>query len=276
MRYKQRRQSKGLSLTISAVLEGLFFIGIVALGYWFLLSRILEIHVATLSSDNERHAINLANVLLSYEGVAYVNEGKIERGVLDTSKLDKFASRKGTSYDLTNKDFTSSALKNYKEISLGYPNTVSLVWVTDLESCSESTGCVVWVTTLVGPISVSDLTPVKFINCLSENFGMGADDWARRGVGCTAGALGGAFIGSIVPGIGTALGAAVGCGIGFLGTLWYPQDLQKCAINSMPESLKYFLSSGSFAAAEGLPTLVRYPDGTVHAGRIMVSVMEWR
>jgi hypothetical protein len=273
----QKRRSKGITLTISAVLEGLFFIGIVALGYWFILSRILDIHVTTLSSDNERHAINLANVLLSYENLAYVKDGKIQRGVLEAEKLDNFASKKGSTYDFNKTEFISGMLENYKEIEFGYPNSFNVVTVVDLDSCKPDEGCTTWVTTLVGPTSVEGLSVNDFIRCLKENFKNDPQDWARRAGGCGAGAVTGGGIGFLVGGpLGAAIGGAIGCGIGFLATLWDWGDVNKCGINSMPESLKYFFASGKFAAAQGLPTLIRYPDGSMHAGRIIVSVVEWR
>ncbi len=273
----QKRQSKGIALTISAVLEGLFLIGIVALGYWLILSIILDIHVTTLSSDNERHAINLANVLLSYENLAYVKDGKIERGVLEVEKLDNFASKKGSTYDFNKSEFVSGMLENYKEIVFGYPNSLNIVTVVDFDSCKQDTGCTSWVTTLVGPSSVEGLAVNDFVRCLSENFKNTPQDWARRLGGCGAGGVIGGGIGFLIAGpLGAAIGGAIGCGIGFLTTLWDPGDIKKCGINAMPESLKYFLTSGRFAAAEGLPTLIRYPDGSMHTGRIIVSVIEWR
>jgi hypothetical protein len=272
----QKRRSKGITLTISAVLGGLFFIGIVALGYWFILSRILDIHVTTLSSDNERHAINLANVLLSYENLAYVKDGKIQRGVLEVEKLDKFASKKGSTYDFNKSEFVSGMLENYKEIGFGYPNSLSVVTVVDLDSCKQDEGCTTWVTTLVGPISVEGLSINDFVRCLGENFKNDPQDWSRRVGWCGTLGTGGGMIGAAIGGpLGAAIGGAIGCGIGFLVSLWDWGDLSKCGINSMPESLKYFFASGKFAAAQGLPTLIRYPDGTMHAGRIIVSVVEW-
>jgi hypothetical protein len=223
MSFEQRRQSKGISLTISAVLEALFFIGIIAFLYWFFLSRILEIHTATLTADNERRAINFANVLLSYEEIAYINNGKIERGLLDASKLESFASKKGTTSDLTNEGFMSSAWRNYKQISLGYPSSFALVEVTDLENCGER-GCVVWVTVLVGPTSNLDLT-LKLLACLAVGF---------------------------------------------------PRNVHGCIIATMGETYTYYLSTGSPVATVGLPTLIRYDDGTIHIGRMTVIVLEWR
>ncbi|MEM2506775.1 MAG: hypothetical protein QXF61_07035 [Nitrososphaeria archaeon] len=267
--------NKGLALTVNAILEGLFFIAVIALLYWFFISRILEIHITTISSDVERRSINLANVLISHEKLCYEENGKIHRGLIDSKKLDYLASAKGGSKSLNSSDFISQALKNYKDIGVGYPNTISLVVISDLEDCEEEHGCTIWFITLANSNFTAKPSSNQFTDCLIENFKTDAASWGRRIGGCGVGGVIGAGIGSVVPGLGTALGAAIGCGIGFLSTLWEPQDLVKCGKNFAPEQTENFFYSGNFASSQGLPILIKYHDGKVHVGRIIVSVVEW-
>jgi hypothetical protein len=277
MKSVRKRQGKGAIFTISSVLEALFSVGILGIGFWFFLTKIVDIHVATLTADNERHAMNLANVLLSYEGLVYEKDGKLQRGVLDVRKLDSFAYG-GRSQQLEpNSSLVKDAFRNYKKITFSYPNTISYITITDLENCTEQEGCKVWVAAAVGPVNFDENFVKKFIDCLVEHLELtSVQAWSRRLEGCGVGAGFGAAIGSIVPGIGTGLGAAIGCGIGLLTSFFDPHDVSTCGVNSIPESVKYFFTSGSFAAAQGLPALIRLPDGTTHAGRIMVGVIEWR
>ena len=240
-----RRQSKGISLTFSAVLEGLFLIGAVALLFWLFLSKILDIRVAIDEATTERHAINLANVLISSEKLAYKDE-KILRGVLDSSKLDNLFIKKN-SFILN----PLSYMTKVADIGIGYPNTLNQVVIIDLEKCGND-NCDGWIGLLSGPISIEGLSIVKFTECMGQNIKID--------------------VGSIFRGIvGGIIGGPVGA---FVGTLWQPWDLDKCIKNTIPPSIKGIFT-GSPISSKGLPILIRYQDGTMHIGRIIVGVAEW-
>jgi hypothetical protein len=234
----QHRSRKGLALTFGAVLEGLFTIGALSLLYWLLLSRFLEIHLAVTEATVERHAINLANVLISSEKIAYEKDEKISRGVLDSSKLDDVFIRKS--------EFLAYA-KGYlqpKDIGIGYPNTLNLVEVIDLENCKDSE-CDGWIVSLSGPILLEGLSVSKFATCLTENVKI--------------------EIGSLFRLIATGDPVMA---------LWQHWDINKCIQNTMPGSVKSFFTASSISS-KGLPILIRYPNGELHIGKIIVGVGEW-
>jgi hypothetical protein len=233
---KQRR-NKGISITLSFILGALFAIGIIGLLYWLLLSRILEIHIAINENTNERHAINLANVLISSEKIAYEKEGVIMRDVLDKEKLDKVFVKKS--------EFLSDikAFAQPKDIGIGYPNSINIVRIIDLEKCSLN-DCEGWIAFLSGPVSLKGLSISKFASCLSEHVKLDAGLVFRWIVG------------------GTVIG------------LWQPYDLKNCVQNTIPSSLKSLFSKSKISS-EGLPVLIRYPNGELHFGRISVAVGEW-
>lgn len=241
----REKRSKGLSLVVSAVLGALFTIGVIALFYWLFLSKILEIHVAIDEATTERHAINLANVLISSEKLAY-EDGKIQRGVLDSNKLDNLFIKKDT--------FLSDVSRYILpvDIGIGYPNTLNLVEVLDLEKCDNIGNCDGWIASLSGPISLEGLDIVKFATCLAENIKIDVGSIFR-------------FAGS-----GILLGHAAGAP----AALWQPWDIEKCVKNTIPPSLNEFFTNSEISS-KGLPVLIRYQDGTMHVGRIIVGVGEW-
>jgi hypothetical protein len=267
MHSQRKKSSKGLALTISAILEGLFLIGGIAFIYWLILNIFLQVRISIGQAQTERYGLNLANVLISSEYLAYVEDGKISRGLIDSRKIDSFASKKGGTLDVNSSEYMHGLRDNWKQLDIGYANTVSLVNIIDLESCDTEKNCTIWSTSLIGPTDYLE-NAKQFLGCLVESFDNDISGWTRR----TAGCAGGAIIGGIV---GGPIGAAVGCGIGFLVTLWNPRDIGNCFQQSMPEYLKNLFYTGSPISYEGLPVIIRYPNGALHAGRINVGVFSW-
>jgi hypothetical protein len=147
MNSKQKKKNKGITITLSLILGGLFAIGLMGLIYWIFISRILEVHVAIDEYTNERHAINLANLLLSSEKIVYEKEGKLMRGILDSEKLDNVFSKEN-----------SFSVANPIDIGIGYPNSITIVRIIDLEACDNSGNCKGWAATLAGPTSLEELS----------------------------------------------------------------------------------------------------------------------
>jgi hypothetical protein len=230
---KQKKKNKGIAITMSLILGGLFAIGLMGLIYWIFISRILEVHVAIDEYTNERHAINLANLLLSSEKIVYEKEGKLMRGILDSEKLDNVFSRE---------NFFS--INNPVDIGIGYPNSITIVRIIDLESCSTSGDCKGWAAVLSGPISLEGLSIAKFTNCLSENVKLDVGSIFRFVVG------------------------------GMPMALWQPWDLKNCVQNTVPSSVKSFFTNSEISS-EGFPVLIKYPNGDFHLGRMSVAVGEF-
>lgn len=246
-----QKKNKGIVLTISTVLEGLFVVGVIAFLYWFFLSRVLEIHVTVNEATIERHAINLANVLISSEKLAYEEDGKISRGILDSSKLDSVFVRKDKFLEevINQKSFPST------DIGIGYPNTWNLVDVIDLETC-QSSGCDGWIISLSGPVSLQGLSTVKFVNCLVDNIKVDIGSLFRYNL------------------VSTLAGPIAGPVAGIAGALWQPLDIEKCVKNTIPASINSIFT-GTPISSRGLPVLIRYPNGDLHIGKIIVGVGEW-
>lgn len=226
----EQRRNKGIALTISSVLGSLFAIAIMGLLYWLFLSRILEMHVAVDEATNELRAINLANLLISSEKIAYQRDGKIMRGILDAEKLDDLFVKK--------QEFLADAkaLFRPKDIGIGYPNSLNLVRVVDLEDC-DSNGCRGWIAFLSAPLSLEGLSIDKFLVCLGEH---------------------------VKPDLGAV----------FRQSLWQPIDVEDCVKNTVPASFK-FLFTTSEISSDGLPVLIRYKNGKLHVGKIAVWIGEW-
>lgn len=242
-----QKKNKGIVLTFSAVIEGLFIIGVLGFLYWFFLSRFVNIRVSIDETLTERHAINLANVLMSSEKLAYEENGKISRGILDSNKLDSVFIKKD---DIAGR---TTFLLQPKDIGIGYPNTLNLVTVVDMEKC-QNNDCNGWMVSLSGPATLQGLSIGEFANCLSEHQNKNIDlgSYFRMIAGYE---LGGPFM-------------------GFLAGSWQPWDIEECVKNKIPPSIKSFFTDTPISS-KGLPVLIRYSDGELHVGKIVVGVAEW-
>ncbi|MEM5853174.1 MAG: hypothetical protein QXG39_00920 [Candidatus Aenigmatarchaeota archaeon] len=229
------KKNKGLVITLNLILGALFAVGLIALIYWIFISRILEVHVAIEENTLERRAINLANLLISSEKIAYEKDGKIMRGILDSEKLENIFSREYI--------FLSQELKT-KNIGIGYPNSIILVRVLDLEECDSSGNCKGWATLLSGPISLEGTSINKFLKCLSEHVKLDVGSIFRWAVG------------------GIVLG------------LWQPWDVKNCVQNTMPANVKAIFTTSKISS-QGLPVMIKYPNGELHLGRISVAIGEF-
>jgi len=234
---------KGIALTMQTVLVGLFIIGITALITFLVISRFLKLHVAVEEGDVERRTMNIANVLLSYEGLAYVDEeGMLHRGIFDKEKLDNVTTfiqtTDSAAYAVTIlKEVRLALSEGEKEWSIGYPNSVVFFLVID--------GNKAWVGSFRGPLDKKAFSYLgKFLECLEKNVDIHA-------------AIFGHFP-------------------------WYLEDLWKCWENTLGELVKKetektgrFLGfSKNPSTDEGFPVLIRYPNGNVHVGRLLVGVWE--
>jgi hypothetical protein len=227
------KRSKGLTLTTFSIIASIFAIGIIALLAYIFLSRYLEVHLFVNEVSVERNSINLANILISHEDLAYVKDGAIQRGVLDAKKLDNLDPRM---------------------LNIGYPNSIMIVKIIDLEKCQEpGINCNSWFFMLNGPTSIQGLSIVKFADCLSNNVD---NDFLGK---------------SFRFALGYTLGGPI---IGTVASLWQPHDLAKCIYNTIPSGVVGIFNTNPMIF-RGLPILIRYDNGDFHVGRIIVGVGEF-
>ena len=226
------RSNKGLALSLTYALEALYFIGIMALCFWFISSRLTKQKLIIQDTDTDRYALNLANNMLSYEEVVYIKDGSIQRGILDVEKLNNFCV-KGKEKPLT---LLSASFLNYKKISydekkfLGYPNSINSIIIVDMETLKKDEKC-------------------------SENFNEGYCAW-----GVTFSDADKDFM--------DCMGVSYAAGLSGIANCY----------NYLPLTLRISLSFfglNNYISSEGVPVLLRYPDGTLHVGRIFAGVIRW-
>jgi len=264
-----QKKSKG-DVVVNTMISGLYAIGIMIFLYYIFLIEVAKVRSMVDEYGSERHAINLANALISSGAIACEDSGVIQRGILDKQKLDGIFhlsddsfSRKEEVLAIFTAQVDESRLGN-----LSYPNALNLVFIVDLDNCSAE-GCYTWGGVLISPISLGNIQVVNFLKCLQDTFDMSGGAWMKRIGTCGAGAAIGNFIGG-------PIGAAIGCTIGFVSTLWSPGDLEQCFQKAgMAQFFKEWFATGTPASHQGLPVLIRYPDGSLHTGRIIVSLLEW-
>jgi hypothetical protein len=95
-----RMGSKGIATWISQIIIGLLAIGCVAFLYFLFIGRYFDIHSVIVSNEAQRHAINMAQVIMSSDKLVVEDKfddgtKRYHRGVFDSSKLDRqFATSK--------------------------------------------------------------------------------------------------------------------------------------------------------------------------------------
>jgi hypothetical protein len=146
---------KGIATWISQVIIGLLAIGCVAFLFYLFIGRYFDIHSIIVSNEAQRHAINMAQVLMSSdklvtEDVFADGTKRYHRGVFDSSKLDvQFA---------TSKADAGKASMVSEEIY--YPNIGAQVVVSDMISKKN------WALSIGG----SGLDNVgQFLGCLRDH-----------------------------------------------------------------------------------------------------------
>jgi len=268
MHFLQER-SKG-SVEVNVIITGLFAIGVMVFIYYIFLVKVVEIRSMVDEYGTERHAINLANALISNRAIACEDLGIVQRGILDKQKLDGVFNFSDDSFRRKEEVLTllTAWIDESKLGNLSYPNTLNFVFIVDLDNCNAK-GCYTWGGILTSPISLGNTQTVSFLKCLQDTFDMSGGAWIKRIGACGAGAIIGGYIGG-------PIGAAIGCAIGFTSTLWSSDDLQQCFQKAgMPQFFKEWFATGTPISHQGLPVLIRYPDGSLHTGRIIVSLLEW-
>jgi len=268
-------------ITINVIITGLFAITVSAFLVFILFKTFTEIQTANYQSQSERNAINLANALISNEKIVYEKDGIKYRGILNASKLNEtflFSENGFRNKDSFRLIFDPNSWITKEKLNLGYPNAFSLVFILDIDDCSEEK-CVAWGGLLSPRLSISDLIEsnprYKFGKCLFESFDVSWGHAERMGSSCILGGGAGAAIGAWVLGIGAPIGAAIGCAVGILATLWTPEEISNCVNKAMPEFIKNWFETGSPISNKGLPVNIIYDNGKIHVGRVIVSLIEW-
>jgi hypothetical protein len=268
----EEERVKGI-IAFDAILLGLLAVGTSAYAIYFFLKTLVEIWASNFQAQSERNAIHLANALISSEKLVYEKDGIKYRGMLDEEKLNSvfLRSEKGFREKEELKSiFNRDKWIEFERLGLGYMNVITWVTIVDLDRCGKD-NCVVWsgVTLGINVVNLIEESPqFKFLKCLYDAFDKSWGHLVKMAAACTAGAI----VGSVIGGLA---GAAIGCGLGIIVTLWTPEEIVNCFGEALPEWVKAWLEKGSPIVGDGLPINIVCKDGSVHRGRIVVSILEW-
>lgn len=224
-----RRRSKGVTLTLSAFLEGLFFVTLIAVIYWFFVSRFLQVHLIMEENVVERKTLLFLNSLLASESLAVEKDGKLIYGIVSDKKIEKVINATTLQID-------------FQKLKLGYPNYFHIVRIMDLEECDSSEKCKGWIGT---GIYLTEASPqasylADLLTCFMENLRLDIGALLR-------------FIASKFK----------------LTALWHHNDIEKCIKESGIPGNLFLPFSKSEVISKGLPVLIYYEDkDTIHVGRI--------
>jgi hypothetical protein len=119
------------------MLVALTAVGAIALLYFLLYGRYFDIHTTIISSEAQRHAINIVQVIISSDKLVYEEDFgtssspiiRYHRGILDSEKLDE-QMVKVEDYDGFSTTKESSSISD----EIGYPNTIISIIVYDIDT----------------------------------------------------------------------------------------------------------------------------------------------
>jgi hypothetical protein len=259
-------------VTINVIISGLFAIGVAAFIVLILFKHFQEIHILNMQARSERDAFYLANALISHEKIVYEKDGIRYRGVLDSKKLDEIfiKSNKGIDEDFIRQTINPSNLITLEKLDLSYPNSISWIYIIDIDRCNEKE-CLVW-----GGATVSLTKDILFDNPVTNfatcSFGV---IMSRVPKGCVAFAPLGVVAGKWVLGVGAIIGGAAACAIGSVTFFVLSAgEIVECFKQS-GEFIRNLFQTGSPIGKRGLPVNIIYEDGSIHKGRVIVAILEW-
>lgn len=156
---------KGVTDVMTSIIVDLIIIGLIMIFYFLLQVGYLDIHTIVKEAGVERHVLDLAQALLSYDKLIYTEGGR-HRGIFVKEKLDE--------------QFTGSVEFTYNEVTgeiiyektsdipkeLGYPNSDIRLYVKDLETGKE------WTISYNGPFTLEGIRAVKDFNCIISKIRM--------------------------------------------------------------------------------------------------------
>lgn len=154
---KNMPQSKGMSLLIPIMIVGAITLAFVAIFYFDLFGESFKVIYVIKSAEADRHAINLAQVIMTYPSLvkndSYVSvNGKpitrTHRTVLDREKLDLQMANEG----YFDKYHTLTKVPSVAD-DVSYPDTVYVAVIEDLESGR------IWALSGIGPVKTMDVEP---------------------------------------------------------------------------------------------------------------------
>jgi hypothetical protein len=148
---------KGQAFSFSQMLMMFVILACIIIVLALFFGGFFDTHTMVEGSDVERHAITMANVLLSSRNLAYSDGSKNLRGIFDKKKLDKNLLKEESSLDIL-------GLRNSaRDLGISYPNSIAFVRISDLETND------VWYVSLVGKSTVEGSSMTDYFECLWNN-----------------------------------------------------------------------------------------------------------
>jgi hypothetical protein len=231
--------TKGQATALIQILAGLLIISLIMIVIYTFLSKYLELEFIVRGHEVERHAINSANVLLSSRAIALEDRYRVYRGLLDAEKLDRYFIGK---VEVEGKvgPWHAELVERVKEV-IELMN--ALIKEGELKEMAYPNS-VVW------------------LAIVDRESGAGWFSVAR---------------GEITKELGP--GKLIECLLANIKPTFRASDLFKLPPLTTGDIWEYRACGADFASEfgitiKGFPVAIRYPDGRVNAGRMIVWLME--
>jgi hypothetical protein len=307
--------SKGIVTCVKVAILILFTIGVIAVLYKFGILRFVEFHIIVEENEVERRTINMANVLLSYDGLLpplpktkyFVCSGSAtECNLIKTQEECK--KQVGCAWcPIRGCIGTTKPCSERDESDCGTPDTTGCSGTWEISSgeyyirgifdasklnkmaiylsqpdTKDFASALIQAVTSAKELSIgypntyTIFVVVDLSKCSPEK----CDGWvgAIKGPFSIDATYAKNFIDCLANHVDTNVGSVFKATIPYFGifTLWQPWDLMKCG-NIAMSGLKgiFFGYSTIPTISTGYPVLIRYSDNSLHIGRLYVGVWQW-
>jgi type II secretory pathway pseudopilin PulG len=292
--FSKQAKSKGLTITMGVILKSLFAIAIIGLLLWLLMSMVLRMHEAINENTNERNAINLANVLISSDKLAYEKGGTCIGVPYSCDHYTDTSSCVNANCGWVPQDQscygTPKDCGSYKEstsctdagcTSVKESDGKLMRGVLDAEKLDETfvrSGSLNLVSIKdIGIGYPNSFTLVRIVDLEKCDSSDVCDGW----IGYLTGPM--TLQGLSVIDFGNCVSEHAQTNLEslFKNPLSAPSaalgellDVKDCAQNNIPSSFSSIFSDSKITS-EGFPIVIKYPNGDLHLGRIYVLLGEF-
>lgn len=252
---------KAISNVFMYVFWTLLAIAFIISLYFFGIGGFLKISTIFEGSEVDRHAVILANVLISSDKLSYSDENKIYRGLLDLNKLNRYFVSEGT-FDIH--PFIIKSNPIIEEFS--YPNSEVYISVWDFDAQKS------WVLAGNGP---SDGKLAGFGSCIFSKIKLDPRTIFRLIAYHGTAALGGKGITFVAEKVKIPVAQSVNLVTQYTWStrllamtgIWDQYDLKEC---------ENAVATKSGTTSKSFPVAIRISENEIHLGSLNIQLTEYK
>jgi len=151
-------RNKGISLTTVEGFLILIVLVLIVLIIGLFFGKYFDLKTIVKSNEVERHAINLAQSLMSHKNLIFIDDNKVHKGIFDKQKLDNYLTKEQNFVDIGN----LQPNEHFQDI--GYNSSYAVITIFDSENPEQK-----WIFSVAGSFAEEQTSLAQTITCLKQN-----------------------------------------------------------------------------------------------------------